>query len=59
MNRVPAASPLDTGAAYVFSGQASDAFGLSASVAPKVFLNGLDLDWLIDFCAYINIDVEL
>ena len=56
---MPAASPLDTGAAYVFSGQASDAFGLSASVAPKVFLNGLDLDWLIDFCAYINIDVEL
>ncbi|TDF86891.1 MULTISPECIES: RES family NAD+ phosphorylase [Arthrobacter] len=50
---------LDSGAAYVFFGHASDAFGISASVAPKVFLNGPDLNWLIDFCAFINIDVEL
>ena len=50
---------LDSGAAYVFFGHASYAFGISASVAPKVFLNGPDLNWLIDFCAFINIDVEL
>lgn len=50
---------LDSGAAYVFFGQARDAFEISASVGPKVFLNGPDLDWLIDFCAFIKIDVEL
>lgn len=52
-------SRLDAGVAYAFFGRASDAFGLSVAVAPRVFLNGPDLDWLIDFCASINIDVEL
>jgi hypothetical protein len=50
---------LDSGAAYVFCDRASDAFGLSGSVPPKVFLNGPDLDWLIRFCAHINIDVGI
>lgn len=32
---------------------------LASSGVPRVFLNGPDLDWLIDFCASIRIDVDL
>lgn len=50
---------LDSSAAYVFFDRANGAFKIAPGVAPKVFLNGPDLNWLINFCARINIDVEL
>lgn len=50
---------LNDGLAYVFFDRAEDAFSTDTSVPAGAYLNGPDLDWLIDFCAGINIDVEV
>jgi len=48
-----------TSRAYVFFDRAADAFTVAPEVAPRVFANGPDLDWLIDFCAYHRIEVQV
>ncbi|MCU1518170.1 MAG: hypothetical protein JWQ75_2891 [Pseudarthrobacter sp.] len=48
---------LNSSAAYVFFDRAKDALEVAPSIMPKAFINGPDLDWLIDFCAFIRIDV--
>lgn len=45
--------------AYVFFDRAADAFAVAPEVAPRVFANGPDLDWLIDFCAVHQIEVQV
>lgn len=50
---------LNPAKSYVFFDRADGAFAISGHVMPKAFVNGPDLDWLIDFCAVIHIDVEV
>ncbi len=45
--------------AYVFFDRARGALEPSPDVPVRAFLNGPDLDWLIDFCAGIRIDVDV
>lgn len=45
--------------AYVFFDRAQTVLVYEPGVPTRAYLNGPDLDWLIDFCAGINIDVEV
>lgn len=50
---------LTSSRAYLFFDRAQDAFDVDPGTSPMAFANGPDLDWLIDFCASIRIDVEV
>lgn len=50
---------LNSSKAYVFFGRTDGAFENDPTTIPKAFANGPDLDWLIDFCASIRIDVQV
>lgn len=50
---------LNSSRAYVFFDSAEGAFDIDPETAPLAFANGPDLDWLIDFCASIRIDVDI
>ncbi|GAB3523478.1 RES family NAD+ phosphorylase [Arthrobacter monumenti] len=52
-------SKLNSSRAYVLFGQANGSLDIDPGSTPMEFANGPDLDWLIDFCSSIKIDVEV
>lgn len=52
-------SKLNSSKAYVLFGQVEGSLDIDPGTAPMEFANGPGLDWLINFCISINIDVEV
>lgn len=50
---------LNTALSYVFFDREDAIADASADVVARAYLNGPDLDWLINFCGSIKIDVEV